>query len=97
MEFIMSDSQMRRNHLIVIWSIVAYFAVVSFIQLPTAVWGTLGVFRPGDPGVTETTLPRIKTEAIFSQLSSQHSNMVILVVFGTLLLFGFAAWLTQGH
>ena len=84
-----------KKKIIAVWICALYFAVLFYLNLGHAVFGTLGVIRPGD--TTDGMIEVTRANTIIQSVTAPLQQLTWLVGLGVVLLLCIALWLSTGQ
>jgi hypothetical protein len=89
-----------RLQLLALWACVLYFGCVFGAYLPRVMWGTLGIFRPGDPDADRDVIAKDRIMPILDYYASGITTITLLLGIGCSMLLLVTVWITRtrhGH
>ncbi|MFN0067138.1 MAG: hypothetical protein ACKVYV_05825 [Limisphaerales bacterium] len=83
-----------KTKVIALWVCALYFAVLFYNNMGYAIFGTLGLIRPGD---TQNGMIEVhKATSLIQSFAGPLSRLTGFVGLGAVLLFSVALWFTVG-
>jgi hypothetical protein len=83
-----------KTKVIALWICALYFAVLFYNNLGYAIFGTLGVIRPGD--TTNGMIEVSRASGLIQGFADRQQSLTWLVGLGAASLFCVAVWFTAG-
>ncbi len=83
-----------KTKVIALWICVLYFAVLFYSNMGYAVFGTLGVIRPGD--TTNGMIEVSRASGLIQSFATRQQRLTWFVGLGAALLLCVALWFTAG-
>ncbi len=83
-----------KTKLVALWICALYFGILFYNNMGDAMFGTLGLIRPGDTpnGMTEIS----RANDLIRSFASRQQRLTGFVGLGAVLLFCVAVWFTAG-
>jgi len=88
------DKKRMKTKVIALWICAVYFAVLFYNNMGYAIFGTLGVIRPGD--TTNDMIEVSRASGLIQAFAARQQHLTWFLGLGAALLFCVALWFTVG-